>query len=244
MTVAVGLALFLVAYGTVTNLWLTPDRWYVPRNLLVGGLLLVGAWGLGASPSDLGLAADRLGAGWRWGAATTVVVAGGVGLVLLGARRVPALGALLGDRRARMAPRGLAWHALVRIPLGTAAFEEVAFRGVLLALLWEAAGVTAAVVGSSLVFGLWHVGPTLVTLSVNEVVTRRLAWVTGAVVLTTVAGAALAVLRLVSGSLLAPVLTHWAVNALGLLAAAHWQWRRTDPAGNPPAAGPGADGRP
>lgn len=244
MTVVVGLAVLLVAYSTVTNLWLSPDRWYVPRHLLGGALLLAGALELGSSPSDLGLAADRLAAGWRWGATTTVVVAGGVGLVLLGARRLPAVGALLADRRARMAPRTLAWHALVRIPVGTAAFEEVAFRGVLLALLGEVTGVTGAVVGSSLVFGLWHVGPTLATLTINEVTTRRLVWVTGAVVATAFAGAALAALRLVSGSLLAPVLVHWAANALGLLAAAHWQRTRTDSAGAPSHRGPTAPDRP
>lgn len=49
---------------------------------------------------------------------------------------------------------------------------------------------------------------------------RGVGAVAGAVLVTTVAGAALGVLRLGSGSLLAPVLAHWATNSGGLLAAA------------------------
>jgi membrane protease YdiL (CAAX protease family) len=42
--------------------------------------------------------------------------------------------------------------------------------------------------------------------------------VVGTVLLTTVAGAVFCWLRVRSGSLLAPVLLHWALNGLGLLA--------------------------
>ena len=51
--------------------------------------------------------------------------------------------------------------AFVLIPLGTVLFEEVAFRGVLWALLRRWRGTRTATAVSSALFGLWHVLPSL-----------------------------------------------------------------------------------
>ena len=75
------------------------------------------------------------------------------------------------------------WRVLVVIPLGTVLPEELAFRGLLLALLGRRYGVVAGILLSSGLFGLWHVVPSL-------------------------GGALLCWLRLRSGSLLALILTH------------------------------------
>ncbi|GAA0501676.1 abortive infection protein [Paractinoplanes deccanensis] len=85
--------------------------------------------------------------------------------------------------------------ALIEIPLATVLFEEVAFRGVLLAL--------AGPYWSSVLFGLWHFQP------------RRAAL--GAVLFTAAAGLVLAWGREASGSLLVPFVWHWAANGLGVL---------------------------
>jgi uncharacterized protein len=133
---------------------------------------------------------------------------------------------LLSDRRAVMPPGGVLYQATLRIPLGTAVFEEVAFRGVLFALLVRTMGTASAMAVSSVVFGLWHVPPTMVALQVNGVVVSSAAGVgaiAGAVLVTTVAGMMFCWLRERSGSLLAPILAHWATNSLGLLAAASTQ---------------------
>lgn len=218
MAAGVILGLGLVAYNTVTNLWLS-DSGYVARNVVVGaGLVaLARASGLGWQP--LGLAPDALGAGWRWGRGAVLAVAVAVAIVGALAGSVEVIGRLLADRRADLPTAQLAWQALVRIPVGTALFEEVAFRGVLLAVLLRAASVPVAVAVASMAFGLWHIAPTIETLHLNDV---GATWgpVTGVVVLTTVVGAAFCWLRLASGSLVAPVLAHWAVNALFLLTAA------------------------
>jgi membrane protease YdiL (CAAX protease family) len=87
---------------------------------------------------------------------------------------------LLGDRRAALAPRELAWQTLVRIPVGTAAFEELAFRGVLYGLLHRAGGKRVALAGSSVAFGLWHVGPALAALRLNDIRAGRRSRVAGA----------------------------------------------------------------
>lgn len=226
---AAALALLLIGYSTATSLLLERDRWYVPRNAALAAALTVAALASGVSPTRLGLAAGAVGGGWWWGGAAAALAALALGGALAVADRLPAVGRLLEDRRAAVPARALAWHTLVRIPVGTALFEEVAFRGVLLALLRRSLSDPVAVLASSLAFGLWHVGPTLATLTINEVASRRVTWVTLAVVATSVGGAALAGLRLVSGSLLAPVLAHWAVNAAAMLASASRRRRRPDP---------------
>jgi CAAX protease family protein len=51
----------------------------------------------------------------------------------------------------------LAYHACVRIPLGTVVLEEVAFRSVLPALAARRYGISGGVLIASALFGLWHV---------------------------------------------------------------------------------------
>jgi membrane protease YdiL (CAAX protease family) len=78
-------------------------------------------------------------------------------------------------------------------------------------------------VTSAVVFGIWHVRPTLSALAANDLdggpVLRAGAVVLGCLV-TGVAGGLFTWLRLRSGSLLAPALLHLATNTLGTLAAA------------------------
>jgi uncharacterized protein len=148
-----------------------------------------------------------------------VAVAVGVGL----GDRVPAIARLLGDERAAgMGATAVAYEVLLRIPLGTALFEEVAFRGVLLALVAEQRGPVVGVVVSSVVFGLWHIGPGIATLRINDPdisLAGLSVGVTSMVLVTTVAGVVFCWLRIRSRSLLAPILAHWATNAFGLLGA-------------------------
>lgn len=223
MTLPLLLAVGLLGWSLLGNLVLG-DRYYVSRGLLLGALLLVVARGAGADAPALGIDGGALGAGLRWGGLVVVVVAVAVGLGTRLADRLPGVGALLADERAAsLSGRLVAWHALWRIPVGTALVEELAFRGVLLGLLRAELDVVGAVTVASVTFGLWHIAPTMVTLRANRrtVASRAgLGAIGGAVLATTAAGVALSVLRLGSGSLLAPVLAHWATNALGLVAAA------------------------
>lgn len=222
MILAIGMALSLIAYSVLANLRETRPVVYVVRNVVAAAVLVLVARGAGLGWSVLGLAVDDLPAGLRWGWLAVLVVAVGMAAVAAGAGRVEAVARLLADRRADLPPEELAFQAFVRIPIGTALFEEVAFRGVLLGAFLATTATATAVAASSVVFGLWHVVPTLRTLDINGVEDPDARWrgVAGAVVATTVAGAVLAGLRLVSGSVLAPVLAHAAVNSFGLLVAA------------------------
>lgn len=224
MTFLVGAGALLAAYNNATNLLGLPDEVYVPVNLTAGALLVAAARRHGHDWDTLGLSRGAVGPGLRWGAAGAVVV--GVGLAA--ALAWPAAAPLLADERvARLSIRDLAFQVGVRIPLGTVAFEEVAFRGVLLGVWARDHPVPAAVVGSSAIFGVWHIGPTLVLLAENEVALGpwgTVAAVAGSVALTAGAGAVLAALRLRTGGIVAPALVHLATNALGTLAA-YWAQR-------------------
>jgi membrane protease YdiL (CAAX protease family) len=220
---------FALAVAGVLLLWsgvgnLVLGEWaYVPRNLALTGLLLWAAARAGVTTDELGLGRGRLPAGVRAGAWAVAVVAVALLVAVPLRDHLPLVAALLEDRRAALPGPEVAYHALVRIPVGTALFEEVAFRGVLLAAAARSVSTWAAVVWTSAVFGVWHVPPTIVALEVNAippVSAEGLAALAGAVAVTTVAGVAFCWLRVVSGSLVAPILAHWATNALGLLAAA------------------------
>lgn len=239
VTTAATTAAMLVVYNTVTNLRPGGDHGYISRNLVAGTLLLGLARRRGLTWQDLGLASTDLGSGWRWGALGAVVVSSTLALAPVVARRWGLGRQILGDRRAALPPRQVAWQALVRIPIGTAAFEEIAFRGVLFALLHHAAGGRAALAGSSAAFGLWHVGPTLAALRLNDVSGEHACPTAAAVGSTAALGVALGFLRLRSGHVVACWLAHWMSNAMGLAVAARWQWKHS--AALPPTSSLGAD---
>lgn len=205
----------LLAYSAVA----VDPAWYVVVNLVVAAVLVAGARRAGLSWGELGLDRRALAAGLRLGGLVAAVVAAGLALAVA----VPALHPLLEDERVAGAGWGLvAYRALVRIPLGTALLEEVAFRGVLLAGWRRVAGTWVAVAGSSVVFGLWHVRPTLELLDANNLAAGAAATgfaVAGAVALTAAAGVGFCWLRLRSGSLAAPFVAHAAMNSLALVAA-------------------------
>lgn len=219
----------LLVWSAIADLVLG-ETLYTSRNLAITVLLLV-AWrtrsrSWAEAANELGLARNRLLAGARWGTIAFAVVAGVLFLGVAIADRVPPVAALLADERAVRFADDLLFTALVRIPLGTAVFEEVAFRGVLLAAALRTLSTWWAVTVSSVVFGLWHIPPTVVALWINDVSaasTEGVATIAGAVVVTTIAGFGFSWLRLGSGSLLAPVLAHCATNSLALLAAVHVQ---------------------
>jgi membrane protease YdiL (CAAX protease family) len=116
---------------------------------------------------------------------------------------------------------------LLRVPIGTVLLEEAAFRGVLFALLLRRYRRLPAAALSSVLFGLWHVLPSL-HLSTDKPAftavfgTGQLGAAVadlGTVLFTAAAGVLLCELRRRSSSLLAPMGLHWATNALGYLAA-------------------------
>ncbi|TQN42620.1 CAAX prenyl protease-like protein [Blastococcus colisei] len=193
---------------------------YVLVNLAAAVALLAAARSVGLAWDELGLARRRVPAGLRWGGVCVALVAAGYAIAVA----VPALRPVLTDARVGgMDGAEIAYQAVVRVPLGTVLWEEVAFRGVLLAAFLRLLSPTTATAASSAVFGVWHIRPTLSALAANDVVDGFVP-TAAAVVLaclgTAAAGALFTWLRVRSGSLVAPTLLHLATNSLGTLAAA------------------------
>lgn len=215
-----GLSLGLLAWNDLVHALPGTDVAYVPLNLAATGVVLGAARAHGLTATDLGLRRDRVRSGLRWGAGVAAVVAGG--LAVAGA--VPGLRPLLDDARVRrLGPGGVAYHAAVRVPLGTVVLEEVAFRGALYGALARTTDRLRAAALSSAVFGLWHVRPTLGLLAANDLgggPAARAGAVAGAAVATAAGGMLLCGLRAASGSTVAPAVVHVATNSLGILASA------------------------
>lgn len=224
-----GTAVALIVYSALVNLSGENRRWYVARNAAAGAVLVAAARRRGLAWEELGLSPHGVGRGLRVGAR---VAAAATAVVMMGApaaARHASGRRLLGDRRATLSRRELWWQTLVRIPFGTAAFEEVAFRGVLLGLMSDRHRPAAGLWASSATFGLWHVAPTLAALRINDVRRGRVRSSVAAVCLMTIAGVALGRVRLAGGHVAASWLVHAAINVSALVAAAVWQSARTSP---------------
>lgn len=191
----------------------------VPAGALAVTALAVGR---GISWDELGLARRTWGRGARYGLAAAGVV---IAVVAMAAALPLTRNAFVDDRYDQGIGHALL-VALIAVPLRTVIPEELAFRGVLLASLRRAYGTRVAVIASSVLFGLWHVSSSLNLASENKAVggplgtgtAGQLLGVAGAVLVTTGAGVVFCWLRLRSGSLLAPIGLHWAVNGVGILA--------------------------
>ncbi len=125
------------------------------------------------------------------------------------------IGAMSGGR--------LAFQAFVEVPFGTVLLEEIAFRAVLFSMLARRFGVIPALVISSVIFGLWHILPSIGTHVNNPALGQMVGSgrrgailaVLASVVTTTLAGILFVGMRIVSGSVIAPMGFHWATNGLG-----------------------------
>jgi membrane protease YdiL (CAAX protease family) len=198
-----------------------PNELYVPVNLAAAGAAVAAAHALGASWRDLGLARDRMTAGLRLGRLTLLPIAAVVALGLA----IPWTREFFRDTTIVDASTTEAVYTLLlRIPFGTALAEELIFRGALLGLFLQRHRPWVAVALSSAVFGLWHVLPTLSSLDTNPgaaatagSVLLQIGAVALVVLATGVAGAVFSWLRLRSGSILAPWLTHTGFNSIGYL---------------------------
>ena len=217
---AVAACAVLAGYNNLAGLAPWHRRWYPAVNACAAAAALAAAGASGLTAGDLGLRRDRLRPGLGLGSAAATPVVAAVGLAAL----IPATRPLLDDERvAGLGGRQLAYQVLLRIPVGTVAWEEIAFRGVLAAALRRVLAEPAATVVAGAVFGVWHVRPTVEALAVNRLAARRgarIAAVTATAAGTAGVGALLSVLRQRSGSLAAPVLLHLAANCTAPLASA------------------------
>ncbi|MFA7324064.1 MAG: CPBP family intramembrane glutamic endopeptidase [Candidatus Nanopelagicales bacterium] len=174
----------------------------------------------GCSWTDMGLGRGYLLPGTIWAGLSI----GAIALVyFVGSLMRRTRTAFHDERMAELSARGVLFQAMIEVPLGTVLLEEIAFRSVLFAMLARRYGLVWAIVVSCLVFGLWHVLPSIGTHEQNPALGsvvgegRRgnILAVLLSVVTTGLSGIVFVGLRLVSGSVLAPMGFHWATNGLG-----------------------------
>lgn len=207
----VGLAAWCVARSTWVDDALHP--WLNP----IAGLAVLGlGFAAGLDRAELGLEGRDVRRGLAYGGALWGLVA----LVLAVVAVVPATRDALQDDTTIVSTGAMLRRTLIVIPLGTALLEEAAFRGVLLGLCARRVSIWRAAWISSVLFGLWHIPPTIGSADGSGAIgdasrtggSTALVLV-GVVLAMTGAGMVFCWLRIRSRSLVAPFVAHWGINA-------------------------------
>ena len=212
----VRLALFaavtLLAVSNVVSNRIWPQG-YLVWNLGMTAVLLTVARLGGLTWADLGLPGVRL----RRGLVIGALAAAAVAAVYAGAVALPATRTAFVNGRDAVPLAAVLFVALVRIPLGTVVLEELAFRGVLPALV--GGGWWRATLVSSGLFGLWHVLPSMGSPAAVSGALGPAGAVVGTVLFTAAAGVVFRAWQRWSGHLVTPMLLHAATNSLGAVIA-------------------------
>lgn len=214
-TLEIAVAGVLLAWNLAANL-LLPDESSLLLGVSAATLLILLARRAGVSWDYLGMRKEFVGTGLKIGLACAAVLIAALGVVAA----IPATREFLADDRfLGVGPPEVLFETLARIPIGTALAEEVAFRGVVLGMLLLWTSSRWAVVWSSLLFGFWHVLPAIDALATSPAADiasgtfATFAEVGVQVIITGVAGAGFAWLRLASRSIVTPAVAHFAINA-------------------------------
>jgi membrane protease YdiL (CAAX protease family) len=189
---ALGVAAALVAWSLVAPR--LPSRWRPVPHAVVGAALAA----LTRAPVGL----RHPGSGVRFGLAAAAPVVLGVAA----ATTLPRVRAEMADRDL---PEGVIQWLFIGIPLGTVASEEAAYRGALGTVAGDAFGPAGGRLVQAAAFGLSHIADARTTgepIVPTVLVTGLAGWVFGW-------------LYERSGSLIAPMLAHLAINEAGAVAA-------------------------
>jgi membrane protease YdiL (CAAX protease family) len=173
----------------------------------------------GAPPDTLVGDAKR---GLRIGALVGAPIAAAL---IIGAFLRPVRSFFHDERIAGSGAEEAAYHLFARIPIATALCEELIFRVAVPAVFAQRRSRVEAEIASAALFGLWHILPTIDRLHTNPATrsmhrhspARQAGIVAGTVAATTVGGYALSRLRDASGSAVAPIIVHAAINGGGFL---------------------------
>lgn len=155
-----------------------------------------------AARAPLGLRPPALWSGLRFGGTAAAVIAAGVATTTA----LPRVRTAMAERD--LPENAARWLAL-EIPAGTVWAEETVFRGALHTLAVRAVGPALGRLLQAIAFGLWHIPDAR----------KEGESILGTVLVTGLAGWAFGWLAERSGSLLAPMLAHLAINEAGAVAA-------------------------
>lgn len=211
-----------------------PKKYYSFSNLLIAAGAIAYGLLIGLSRAQLGILLPLTVSGFIIGALLSIPII----LVILGATSQKKLRQHFSETpRKNYNLHAFCYEFFFRIPFGTALSEEVIFRSVLLAILLSNHTQPVAVIASAVLFGLWHVFPTLHTIKnhdpliemMDDTQKRNIIAVTTTVLTTSAAGVAFSFLAVRTGSFVASWIVHCTINGFATLGGylAVWHEKRS-----------------
>lgn len=162
------LGIFLLVFNNLINFLPSAlhDKIYLWLNLSI--LCFIWLWSrryLNLTNVDLGWRKDNLARSLLLGLGLTVII---ILLFLFLLWLLPIIGLNIGPPRLPISSRlDLLWRIIIRIPLGTALFEEVLFRGIFYGYIIRNVSTQKTVLVTSLFFALWHITAAFETVRYN-----------------------------------------------------------------------------
>ena len=214
----------IASYANIISNLVLDDAWHIPFQLGILAVVVLIARRAGTTWSSIGMRRDRIRRGLTVGGAVIGVITVGFVIAIIAAGFFPQLRPMFENET--VLDNSVGWvlfQAFIRIPIATAFYEEVLFRGVIFGMFARRYSPLAAAAFASLLFGLWHIAPTLAgpenPLMDPEGVLQLAGAVVGIVGSTMFAGLIFLWVRLYANSVYAPVLAHIGTNSIGMLAA-------------------------
>lgn len=212
--------IIFIAVIALYSLFITrivPKKYYSFSNILIALGAIAYALSIGLSTAQLGLSLDLLKKGLALGTLLSLPI---IIIILLLASQKSLRKHFGATPEKNYNLRFFAHELFFRIPFGTAFSEEVIFRCVLLAILLSNHPRPTAIIVSSLLFGLWHIFPTLHTAKnrdpliemMDDTRKRNTVAVITSVLATTVAGFIFTLITIKAGSFVASWLVHCTIN--------------------------------
>ena len=217
----IALIALILLYGTVLAK-LVPAKYHILLNIGIAFVAIMLGFGFGLTLSEMGMGLSYVIKGILIALALSAIITIGTLIIAV----IPSFRRFfLGENLAHAKGPLIMFEAAIRIPFSTALIEEVLFRGVLLGLLLTHYDTLTALIYASVVFGLWHIFPTIASLEQNDAAaiivgkkrSRQAIGIFGAVTVTAIAGMLFGYARILANSILAPWLIHWSINSSGVL---------------------------
>lgn len=218
------LVILILLYSTVLAKSV-PAKYHLYLNISITAVAILLGLSFGLNLEQMGLAFNKILPGIFIALVAVIIIIISTSIVAT----IPLLRRFfLGDNLAQASGKLITYEATIRVPFGTALIEEVLFRGVLLGLLLQQNSLIVAIIISAVIFGLWHIFPTIAMLEDNKILARankdlkkrKYGSIVGIVLITASAGLVFAWLRIIANSIVAPWLVHWSINSSGMLGVA------------------------
>lgn len=215
---------FIVAIGvySVVVTKIIPKKYYSFSNLLIATTAILYGLAIGLSLKQLGLSLTLLKNGLLSGLILSLPI---FLIVMFIASSKKFRNHFSETPRKNYNFSTFIYEFLFRIPFGTALSEETIFRSVLLAILLSNHSHTTAIIVSSILFGFWHIFPTLHTIKTHDPIIemmdntrkRNKIAVIIAIMSTSLAGLIFALLTYKIGSFTVAWIVHSAINGFATL---------------------------